>query len=259
MFENFKDASATVDGIRINAITAGAGEPLLLLHGHPQTHVIWHKVAEQLSQHFTVVAADLRGYGDSSKPDGGIDHILFLLALIVGSRRLRDVVLAATTFTVAHSITFLLAALGFVTVPAAVVEPVIALSIAAVAGWYLWRLIRRREHADELVVSTESHFALDRAGWARLAVVFCFGLIHGLGFAGALGIQEAFSWQLLVSLLIFNVGIEVVQLSIILVVFPLLVLLRRRAHRASLWISGVVTAGVLVMGLIWFVQRILAG
>ncbi len=189
----------------------------------------------------------------------GIDHILFLIALIVGSRRLREVVLAASAFTVAHSITFILAALGVVSPPSIVVEPIIALSIAAVAGWYLWRLIRRGDKADELVVARESHFALDRAGWGRLAVVFCFGLIHGLGFAGALGIQEAFSWQLLVSLLIFNVGIEAVQLSIIVIVFPLLVLLRRRAHRASLWVSGIVTLGVTIMGLVWFVQRVVAG
>jgi hypothetical protein len=186
----------------------------------------------------------------------GIDHILFLVALIVGSRRLREVVLTASAFTVAHSITFILAALGVVSPPAIIVEPIIALSIAAVAGWYLWRLARRRGRADELVVATDSHFALDRAGWLRLAIVFCFGLIHGLGFAGALGIQEAFSWQLLVSLLVFNVGIEAVQLAIIVVVFPLLVILRRRAHRTSLWVTGAITAFVLVTGLVWFVQRL---
>ncbi|PZF56157.1 HupE/UreJ family protein [Curtobacterium sp. MCSS17_008] len=189
----------------------------------------------------------------------GIDHILFLVALIAGSRRLREVVYTASAFTVAHSITFILAALGVVSPPAIVVEPLIALSIAAVAGWYLWRLWRRRSHADDLEVGPRGRFALDRAGWTRLAVVFAFGLIHGLGFAGALGIHEAFSWQLLVSLLVFNVGIEAVQLGIILVVFPVLVLLRRRAHRAALWVTGIVTAGVFVMGLIWFVQRIVEG
>jgi hypothetical protein len=188
---------------------------------------------------------------------GGLDHILFLVALIAGSRRLREVVLAATAFTIAHSVTFILAALGVVSPPGSVVEPTIALSIAVVAGWYLFRVVRRGSHADELVVSSENHFALDRAGWVRLAVVFGFGLIHGLGFAGALGIQEAFSWQLLWSLLIFNVGIEVVQLAIIVIVFPLLVLLRRHAHRVSLWVTGLVTAGVAVMGIVWFVQRLM--
>ncbi len=187
----------------------------------------------------------------------GPDHILFLLALIAGSRRLREVVLAATAFTVAHSITFILAALGAVQPPSIVVEPVIAFSIAAVAAWYLIRLLRDRGRADQLVVTSRSHFALDRAGWLRLAIVFGFGLIHGLGFAGALGIREAFSWQLLWSLLVFNVGIEVVQLTIILILFPPLMLLRRRAHRASLWVTGIVAAFVVVVGLIWFVERLI--
>jgi len=74
MFDDFKDASATVDGVRIKAIQGGNGPALLLLHGHPQTHAIWHKVVPELTKHFTVVAADLRGYGDSGKPEGLPDH-----------------------------------------------------------------------------------------------------------------------------------------------------------------------------------------
>ncbi|MEV5695667.1 HupE/UreJ family protein [Micromonospora globbae] len=186
----------------------------------------------------------------------GLDHILFLLALIAGSRRLREIVLAATSFTLAHSVTFMLAALGVVDVPAAVVEPVIALSIAVVAGWHLWRIWRRGDHATDLETAGHSHLSLDRSGWIRLGVVFCFGLVHGLGFAGALGIEEAWSWQLLWSLLVFNVGIEVVQLAIIAVVFPLLAVLRRRSPVAGLWVTGAVSAGVTVMGLFWFVQRV---
>ena len=188
----------------------------------------------------------------------GIDHLLFLLALIAGSRRLREIVLAATSFTLAHSVTFMLAALGLVDVPARVVEPIIALSIAVVAGWHLWRLQRRGDHAIDLETTGTGHFALDRAGWTRLGVVFGFGLVHGLGFAGALGINEAWSWTLLWSLLVFNVGIETVQLGIIAVVFPLLIVLRRRAPRGGLWTTGVIAAGVAVMGLTWFVQRLFA-
>ncbi|MFE4174508.1 HupE/UreJ family protein [Streptomyces sp. NPDC056909] len=190
---------------------------------------------------------------------GGIDHILFLLALIAGSRRLREIVLAATSFTLAHSVTFMLAALGLVDVPSKVVEPVIALSIAVVAGWYLWQIRRRGGRAAELDLdgaAGRGHFSLDRAGWLRLGVVFCFGLVHGLGFAGALGIDEAFSWTLLWSLLVFNVGIETVQLAIIALVFPLLTVLRHRAPTAGLWVTGVISAGVSVMGLVWFVQRL---
>ncbi len=61
-------------GVFIHAVVGGNGPPLLLLHGHPQTHVIWHKVASSLCERFTVVACDLRGYGDSSKPRGDAAH-----------------------------------------------------------------------------------------------------------------------------------------------------------------------------------------
>jgi haloacetate dehalogenase len=75
MFDNFETVRIEVkDNITINAVKAGSGPPLLLLHGYPQTHVIWHKIAPRLAEHFTVVASDLRGYGDSSKPKGLADH-----------------------------------------------------------------------------------------------------------------------------------------------------------------------------------------
>ena len=186
----------------------------------------------------------------------GIDHILFLLALIVGSRRLREIVIAATTFTIAHSVTFILAATGVIAAPPEVVEPTIALSIAVVAAWYLWRLIRR-DQADEDLSKAHGFLRLDRAGWLRVAVVFVFGLVHGLGFASALGIDEPWSWTLLWSLLVFNVGIEAVQIGIIVIVFPLLVLLRRRAPRVGMWVSAAIAVVVTVAGLVWFVQRIL--
>lgn len=185
----------------------------------------------------------------------GIDHILFLLALIAGSRRLREVVLAATAFTLAHSVTFILAATGIVSVPAAFVEPVIALSITAVAAWYLWRLWRRGDEANDFD-TTRGTLGLDRAGWLRLGAVFVFGLVHGLGFASALGIDEPWSWTLLWSLLVFNVGIEAVQLTIIAIVFPLLMLLRRRAPRVGRWVTGALAVVVSAAGLIWFVQRV---
>ena len=65
---------ATAEGVEIHAIVGGSGPPLLLLHGHPQTLAIWHRVAPRLAREFTVIAADLRGYGDSSRPPGGADH-----------------------------------------------------------------------------------------------------------------------------------------------------------------------------------------
>jgi haloacetate dehalogenase len=74
MFEGFTQTDIEVSGARIHLRHGGSGPPLLLLHGNPLTHVMWHKVAPRLAEDFTVVAADLRGYGDSSKPAGGGDH-----------------------------------------------------------------------------------------------------------------------------------------------------------------------------------------
>ncbi|MCS5719222.1 HupE/UreJ family protein [Herbiconiux sp. CPCC 205763] len=186
----------------------------------------------------------------------GLDHILFLLALIVGSRRLRDIVLAASAFTVAHSLTFILAALGVVSVPAIIVEPLIAASIAFVAIWYLYGVWRRRPTVIVETAMVPPRAPMRGADWLRVGVVFLFGLIHGVGFAGALGIDEPFSWGLLGALLVFNVGIEVVQLSIIAIVFPIMVLLRRRFSPVGFWVGVAVSAGVAVVGLYWFVERL---
>lgn len=75
LFPQFRSIDVETDSeVTIHAVVGGDGPPLLLLHGHPQTHAIWHKVAPALAQRFTVVACDLRGYGDSSKPAGTGDH-----------------------------------------------------------------------------------------------------------------------------------------------------------------------------------------
>lgn len=186
----------------------------------------------------------------------GLDHILFLVALVAGSRRLREVILGATAFTAAHAVTVSLVALGAFTPPSDFVEPTIAFSIAAVAAWHLIRLVRHKEHTDDIDTARGGHFSLDRDGWIRVGIVFAFGLVHGMGFAGALDIDGRSGWSQLLSLVSFNVGIEAVQLCIIVALFPLLVLLRRRSHVVWLWVTGVVAAGVAVMGLIWFVGRV---
>ncbi len=74
MFEGFTHRSIKTAGATINVVTAGNGSPVLLLHGYPETHVMWHKVAPRLAQDYTVVVPDLRGYGDSSKPADGENH-----------------------------------------------------------------------------------------------------------------------------------------------------------------------------------------
>ncbi|MGH3811351.1 MAG: alpha/beta fold hydrolase [Pseudonocardiaceae bacterium] len=75
--DNFRRRRISVDGVVINTLTAGSGPPVLLLHGYPQTHLIWHHVAPALAAEYTVVLTDLRGYGDSDKPESSPDHATY--------------------------------------------------------------------------------------------------------------------------------------------------------------------------------------
>lgn len=75
--DGFNNLQIKTSGAEINLVHGGSGCPLLLLHGYPQTHVIWHQVAPRLAQHFHVICPDLRGYGDSSKPESTPDHYLY--------------------------------------------------------------------------------------------------------------------------------------------------------------------------------------
>jgi haloacetate dehalogenase len=75
LFPGFRSQYVQTTGASIRVLTNGDGQPLLLLHGHPETHVCWHKIAGRLAREYSVVIPDLRGYGDSSKPDGGERHV----------------------------------------------------------------------------------------------------------------------------------------------------------------------------------------
>jgi HupE / UreJ protein len=165
---------------------------------------------------------------------GGLDHVLFLVALLLGARGFTSVIKLATAFTAAHSVTLALASMGVVNVPPEIVEPLIALSIAYVAV--------------ENIVGGESRH--------RLAVVFGFGLLHGLGFASTLSFTEDVSGRLLASLVSFNVGIELGQALIIAALFPLLLLVRRvrwspAAHAGAAAIAA-------AFGFMWFFERLVA-
>lgn len=74
LFPGFRRSTLDAEGVPVHLVTGGSGPPLLLLHGYPQTHALWHKVAPRLAQRFTVVAADLRGYGESGKPATDASH-----------------------------------------------------------------------------------------------------------------------------------------------------------------------------------------
>ncbi len=165
---------------------------------------------------------------------GGLDHVLFLAVLLIGAPGFRSVVKVATSFTVAHSVTLALGVLGLVHVPSQVVEPLIALSIAYVAA--------------ENILGGESRH--------RLAIVFGFGLLHGLGFASTLSFSDHLDARLLGSLVSFNVGIELGQILLVGVLFPLLMFIRRFTWSAVAHTAA--TAAAAMLALVWFFQRLLA-
>jgi hydrogenase/urease accessory protein HupE len=165
----------------------------------------------------------------------GLDHILFVLGLFLLATTVRPLLAQVTAFTVAHSITLALTMYGFVSLPSRIVEPAIALSIAYVAV--------------ENVVSTKLRAS-------RVAIVFCFGLLHGMGFAGVLRELGLPRREFVPALIAFNAGVEMGQLTVIAIAFLAVALWWRQRE----WYRGriVVPASVAIAatGLFWTVQRI---
>ena len=166
----------------------------------------------------------------------GFDHILFVLGLFLLSTRWRPLLSQVTAFTVAHSITLGLTMYGVVSISPRIVEPAIALSIAYVAV--------------ENVMTTQLK------PW-RVGIVFAFGLLHGMGFAGVLRELGLPRSQFLTALITFNVGVELGQLAVIATAF----LLVAQWYRAKPWYRQrlVIPASALIAatGVFWTVQRIL--
>ncbi len=163
----------------------------------------------------------------------GTDHILFVLALFLASTRLRPLLIQISVFTLAHTLTLALAASGKISAPPDIVEPMIAASIAFVA--------------------LENLIFKDMTKW-RPALVFGFGLFHGLGFAGVLADMGLAQEQFLVSLISFNVGVELGQLSVILAAWVALHWFYKKSwYRAR--IAQPISLFIAITGLVWAVQR----
>ncbi|HEX4985017.1 MAG TPA: HupE/UreJ family protein [Burkholderiales bacterium] len=166
----------------------------------------------------------------------GYDHLLFLLALMLRGGGIWSLLKIITAFTVAHSITLALAALDVIVLPSALVESMIALSIAYVA---LENLLPR--------------FAASR----RWAVSFLFGLMHGFGFSSVLREIGLPRDNLLLALLNFNLGVETGQLAVVLLAAPVLLRLRDKPWEPRL--VAAVSGIILAVGLVLFVQRAFLG
>ncbi len=161
----------------------------------------------------------------------GYDHLMFLLALLIVSRGLKNLVIIVTSFTVAHSITLALATLGLIHPVGWIVESAIALSILYVG-------------LENLLVKEVKH---------RWRLTFTFGLIHGFGFAGLLGEMDLERAGLLLSLFSFNLGVETGQIVIVALAWPLLNSMAKTKYRKP--IVNIVSGVISVFGLVWFVQR----
>jgi hypothetical protein len=170
---------------------------------------------------------------------GGLDHILFVLALFLSSTRLRALILQITMFTLAHSLTLGLAAAGWVGLNAAWVEALIAATIAFVAF--------------------ENLFVAGLPRW-RLPLVFLFGLLHGLGFAGFFSELSLPDNQFLAGLFGFNVGVEIGQIGVLLLALVIAIPLRRHfgrtRYRRVVVVPGSLAIGAI--GLFWTFERLVA-
>ena len=168
----------------------------------------------------------------------GLDHVLFVLGLFFLAAGWRSLLVQVSAFTLAHTITLGLSTAGVIGLPASIVEPIIALSIVYVA-------------VENLVARGLSR--------SRVGLVFAFGLLHGLGFAGVLADAGVSPGQRLTALLAFNLGVEAGQLTVL--GLAALAVARWRAHDGSLrpWLVRTASVTIALVGLYWVVVRTLAG
>ncbi len=176
----------------------------------------------------------------------GIDHLLFVFALLLLVKGLRRIIATVTAFTVAHSITLAGATLGWVHLPGPPIEAIIALSIAFVAA----EILHSRQGRPGMT---------ERYPWI---VAFTFGLLHGFGFASALVQVGLPQTAIPMALLFFNVGVEVGQLLFVAVVFAVFWLIRRITRHVDVprvtWMSAIPAYVIGSLAVFWVVQRTVA-
>lgn len=165
----------------------------------------------------------------------GLDHILFVLGLFFFSLKMRPLILQITAFTLAHTVTLAMATMGLVSVPASIVEPLIALSIAFVA--------LENVRGGKITIR-------------RTVIIFAFGLLHGLGFAYVLDDVGLAPSQFIPSLIAFNIGVEIGQLSVIAIAFITLGLTfgKKPWYRSYIAIPASVLIGA--VGIYWTIERV---
>lgn len=187
------------------------------------------------SKAFTQVATEYTVLGFQHIVPKGLDHILFVLGLFLLSVKLRPLLLQVTAFTLAHSITLGLTIYDLISLSPSIVEPLIALSIVA--------------------VGMENVFVKELKP-RRVVIVFLFGLLHGMGFAGVLsglGLPES---DFVTALIFFNIGVEAGQLSVIAMAFLCVFWLLKNQQRYRQWVVVPVSVVISLIGLFWTYERL---
>jgi hypothetical protein len=199
----------------------------------------------------------------------GADHVLFLLTVIVAGLGSRYWLWVLTSFTIAHSLTLVAGLLGWVQVPASIVEPLIAASIVWMAALNLWRAYRVRTHTANTTMPSLK---------LQIGMVFACGLLHGLGFASSMDGMGLHGTHLIASLVGFNVGIELGQVAVLaatLVLMQLGTKMHQMLRPAATGVSNapsststlttplqspiLISGLALVLGMVWMVERLSGG
>lgn len=216
----------------------------------------------------------------------GWDHLAFVFGLLLLARRVGEIARLVTGFTLAHSLTLALAVQGWVNPRATAVEAMIAFSVALVAIEKGWLLSGRRPAVPlvvlggllalglavlrgwaslpiltvaGLLVFSSCYFALakrNESEWLRVCLTFAFGLVHGFGFAGILVEMTLPNERLVPALLGFNIGVELGQIAVVLLLWPLLGVARRLSSEGvTRWATELSAASLCGLGLFWLIER----
>jgi hydrogenase/urease accessory protein HupE len=253
--------SGAVERWLVNCGEGGMTNNTIVIDGLPatQTDTLLRVQLIDSSMHTTVLRPDSPSFLVPPKPSktkvagsylmlgiehilGGFDHLLFVLGLLLIVRSTSLLIKTITSFTLAHSVTLAMATLGFVHVPQAPVEAVIALSIIFLATELV------KQHRGEIGLTT-------KAPWL---VALCFGLLHGFGFAGALtevGLPQS---DIPLALLFFNVGVEVGQLMFVAGVLVVTWMIKKTNFRWPVWVERVPAYAIGSLAAFWFIQRTLS-
>jgi hypothetical protein len=171
----------------------------------------------------------------------GLDHILFIFGVFFFAVKLKPLLWQVTMFTFAHSLTLILASLKLVFIPASIIEPLIALSIGYVALENIFHSNNNKFRSRQYVI--------------RYIVIFLFGLIHGLGFAFVLEDIGLPTGQLILSLLSFNIGVEIAQIGLVVLAFMIMYWPSQQAwYRKLIQIPFSLLIGL--VGIYWFFERV---